>query len=149
MLLEFLCEIFIYQYVKVVIFITLMFGIYLLINNGSLIDVAWSLNHLVIGTSLYFKSQQTIKHHFAFILLFFWSFRLAGFLLYTRILPNHQDLRYTRLAQKYSEYVSEKKYFFLNYQLQALLSTITSIPLFFIFINGNMNIFTLIGFFIF
>ena len=45
-------DLFIKQWPKVIVSQTAMWGISMKINNPTLVDVSWGLNHFIVGTSI-------------------------------------------------------------------------------------------------
>lgn len=127
---------------SVVMFITWI--IYLIIKNPSIVDVSWGICISLCGY-IFFKNQpdHNISSYIIMILLIIWMVRLSGFLFYTRIIPRHIDPRYIDLKNSMSNI--ETINYLLNYQLQALLSSIISITLYFCFKNSDINILFIIG----
>jgi steroid 5-alpha reductase family enzyme len=97
----------------------LMWGLYRLLKNPSVVDVSWSMGLMISG--LLYLSQQPLnaRHIVIGTLLIAWALRLAIYLGITRIAKGHQDKRYTRLSDAWT--ISPALGFFLNFQLQGLL----------------------------
>ena len=124
-------DLFAKHYIKIAISQLVMWGISTAISNPTLVDVAWGFNHIIVGVGV--LSLNYPKLSFPSIigssLLFLWFFRLSGFLFYNRIYNRHVDPRYEKLAQRRD--INKTAYYFIQFQLQGVLSVLTSIPLYF------------------
>lgn len=109
--------------------------IYRIIKNPSVVDTSWSIGLMVSGLIYLWSIPPTPRSTLISILLILWAFRLGGFLLYTRILQGHRDKRYSELANHWK--INQALGFFLNFQLQGLLIFIIS--LIFLFISNTNN----------
>ena len=136
-----LYELFVKQYWRVFASQQLMFGISYYINNPTLIDVAWGFNHLIIGVGIASKGFTNFSNLFqktnliGLGLTSIWFIRLSGFIFYYRIINHYKDPRYKELANNRN--MSEISFSFIQFQLQGILSTLTSIPLFYALKNGR------------
>lgn len=121
-----------------------MFGISYLIQNPTLVDVSWVLNHKIIALGLAsknFTSFQSILKPTRLILLSLttiWAIRLGGFIFYYRIWNNHIDPRYKEISKKNT--LNDTVFSFLQFQIQGILSTITAIPLFYALKNSSRKL---------
>lgn len=63
------------------------FGIYKYTDNPGVVDVAWTIGHLVVGGvyASHFNALQSSCGQIMFGLLSLWAVRLAGHLFYHRI----------------------------------------------------------------
>jgi steroid 5-alpha reductase family enzyme len=110
------------------------------LKNPTLVDVAWGANHFLIGYSVYaangFKASSL-----GFGILALWFARLSGFLFYNRIWNRHVDPRYEALRKNRNEII----YYFYQFQIQGILLTFTSIPLYFAFQQRNLHFLNYVG----
>ena len=108
-----------------------------------IIDFFWIFNHLVVATSLLYKSYSNgestlhITYFLQYLLMWFWFARLGGFLLFSRVLTGHEDKRYVALRKRFPNKMS--LYFFFNYQLQAVLLIFTSSTLYWSFYKRSQD----------
>ena len=133
-----LYDLFSKHYLKVAISQGVMWGISMIIANPTLVDVAWGFNHVIVGVSI--LSQNYPKYSYPSLigggLLLLWFIRLSGFLFYNRIYKEKfVDPRYEKMAEKRK--MNKTAYYFIQFQLQGVLSTLTSIPLYFALSAGR------------
>ena len=102
----------------------LMWGIYRLLKNPSVVDVSWSIGLMVAGLIYLSASPLNTRHLVIASLLIAWALRLAIYLGMTRVAKGHIDKRYTTLSTAWT--ISPSLGFFLNFQLQGLLIFILS-----------------------
>lgn len=144
-LLTALKDLFLKQLPKVALMELVMFGISRLIDNPTIVDVTWCINHWLVGTSiatnnftnlsLVFSGRKNTIH---FALLSAWLARLGGFLLYTRIIKPYVDPRYKTLATKAK--INQNLYYFLQFQGQGVLSIMTAMPLYYLFNQNSQEL---------
>ena len=128
-----------------------MSGVSYLIDNPTLVDVSWGLNHFIISSVFILKqSSPNLANFFkaplsllkgnnqkiAFLLLSVWFVRLSGFIFYHRIWKKHKDPRYEMLAK--SNKTKETVFSLFQFQLQAVMTIFTAAPLYFIFSNPQI-----------
>jgi steroid 5-alpha reductase family enzyme len=137
-LLTCLKDLFVRQLPKVAVTEFVMWGLSTYINNPTLVDVTWCLNHWIVGTSIATQNFTDLslvlsgrKNLLHWGLLSMWLVRLGGFLFYTRIMKPYVDPRYKSMAAKRN--MNESLYYFMQFQFQGVLSMITAIPLYFLF----------------
>ena len=121
-------------------------GISSIIDNTTLVDVAWGFNHFLFAAATAatdsFKNFSIFSNQprklVGFLLISFWFTRLSGFLFKERIFKRHVDPRYVEMAQKRKM----NKYFFgfFQFQLQGLLSLITGFSINYVFLNPATTI---------
>lgn len=104
--------------------------LYRLYNNPSIVDFFWPIGLMVSGLIYLFSSLLTSRTLILAILLTIWSLRLAGYLWFTRLRFSHVDKRYIALSNQSK--LNHSLGFFLNFQLQGLLIFIISLVFFFI-----------------
>jgi len=113
---------------------SLMWGLYRILKNPSVVDVSWSLGLMISGL-IYLRfaplSSRTVT---IAIFLILWALRLALYLWYTRIRKGHIDKRYIELSNNWK--ISPSLGFFINFQLQGLLILIISSVFFLISKSG-------------
>ncbi len=98
-------------------------------KNAVIADVAWGLG--IMGAALYHQAlHPSYPLIFALVL---WASRLSGFIFWTRLKPNLQDVRYEHL--KKSSPHSSNLHFLINCQFQGFLQGVIAIP--FLFTKAN------------
>lgn len=102
----------------------LVWGVYRLLKNPSVVDVSWSLGLMMSGLIYLNIMPFTQRNAVISALLVLWALRLAGYLWYTRIRQGHVDKRYTELSNQWK--INQSLGFFLNFQLQGLLIFVIS-----------------------
>ncbi|MDF1758361.1 MAG: DUF1295 domain-containing protein [Legionellaceae bacterium] len=125
-----------------------IWGLYKLLKNPSVVDVSWSIGLMISGLIYLFNSQPTNKIIVTSTLLSIWALRLAGYLWYTRVRHGHVDKRYTKLSDDWK--ISKSLGFFLNFQLQGILIIIISSVFFWVAKSSynQLNIFDFLGIFL-
>ncbi len=133
-----------HYYPKVLISQTIFWAISTFaIKNPTLVDVAWGANHFLIGYSV--LSANGFKGNLlGFALVGAWFLRLSGFLFYNRIWNRHVDPRYEHLRKNRNEIL----YYFFQFHLQGVLSTLTAIPIYFALQQRKLNVFNFVGVFL-
>jgi steroid 5-alpha reductase family enzyme len=134
------------QHFKQVVFVVegVQLGMFMLsfvIQNPTLVDIAWGLIHFLVGTLVLVNNENkellfTPKNVLGYALLALWFFRISGFLGYYRIWNRHIDPRYTMLAKQRK--VNETLYSLFQFFLQGLFVILTSIPVFYV-LNENYH----------
>ena len=93
---------------------SVMWGLYRLLKNPSVIDVSWSLGLMISGFIYLSMTALSLRIMVIGFLLMVWALRLAGYLWYTRIKLGHVDKRYTELSNDWK--ISPSVGFFINFQ---------------------------------
>ncbi|WP_299496272.1 DUF1295 domain-containing protein [uncultured Shewanella sp.] len=113
------------------------------IHNPSVIDVFWPMTILLASLILAGGMASGLISQLLQLLLLLWSLRLAGYLLFKRVLPHHLDKRYTYISSSWDG--SKKIGFFLHFQLQGVLAVVIALPFLFIDHHLSFNFFNGIG----
>ena len=106
--------------------IAIMSGAYVvsrLIKNPTVVDVCWGLGIAAVVT--YMAQFYTTADRYQWgmlIMVLFWSFRLSGFLFWTRVARSHVDRRYQRLQDKWGRLKEVKTV--LNFYFQGFLQAV-------------------------
>lgn len=111
-------------YVYLFLQMSLIWIIYRLSKNPSVVDVSWSIGLMVAGLIYLWSQSYTLRNVIISALLILWSLRLASYLWITRIRKGLVDKRYTELSSNWK--ISQSLGFFINFQLQALFILIIS-----------------------
>lgn len=120
-------------YFYLVLQMSVVWIIYRLVKNPSIVDVSWPLGLMITGLIYLWTQPITLRITIVSSLLIIWSLRLASYLWLTRIRKRHVDKRYVQLSDNWK--ISKSLGFFLNFQLQAILIFIVSIVFLFIGIS--------------
>jgi len=117
---------------------SIMWGLYRILKNPSVVDVSWSLGLMVSGLMYLSFTPLSFRTLIIGILLILWALRLAFHLWFTRIRKGHVDKRYIELSSNWK--ISPSLGFFINFQLQGLLTLIISSIFFLIGKSGPTHI---------
>jgi steroid 5-alpha reductase family enzyme len=98
--------------------------LYRILKNPSIVDVAWSLGLMVSGLIYLWSGPFNFRITMISCVLILWGLRLAGFLWYTRIRVGKVDKRYTALSNNWK--IAKSLGFFFNFQLQGFFILIIS-----------------------
>jgi len=108
-------------------------------DNAGFVDVSWAFCTALIG--IYFVYMNTeifiLRNYIAAIMIGFWGFRLAYFLL-KRVLKENEDRRYHYMKQycgKYAQLVM-----FIFFQLQATWAVLFALTILAVVSNKNINL---------
>ncbi|CAD8061867.1 unnamed protein product [Paramecium primaurelia] len=106
-------------------------------NHECIVDVAYSISHLVAGVVYFiFSTISTPAKIINILLVALWSLRLGGFLCVTRVLVGFKDERYDNIFSEYNADKFKKDLMvFVQFMFQGLIVFVTSIPLYFLFLN--------------
>ena len=101
--------------------------IHLLIRNAAIVDVGWAAGPGLLAlfyayAAHGYPARKVLIASMAAI----WSFRLASYLLFTRVIGHPEEGRYLQLRQDWKTYLPLR--FFLFFQFQALLDLVLSLP---------------------
>lgn len=130
-MLDFLYEMWAYQYPKVAFGMLILWLTYLKSKVECTVDFGWVMNQFIVGFSLCIQYYKNVNYRgwVEFGILCFW-FLLLGGMLFFRVISGYKDQRYLNLAESSK---SKALYFLFQYELQAVLATLTSTPLYFVF----------------
>jgi len=105
---------------------------YLVNKNPCIVDVGYTVSHLVVGTSLAlsYAGKSLFKPLILWSALGLWCARLAGYLYATRASTQTKDARYESIVGKIKW---RDAFFFANFQFQAMIVVITSSTLYWVF----------------
>lgn len=117
---------------------SIMWGLYRILKNPSVVDVSWSLGLMVSGLIYLSLAPFNFRTLIISFLLILWALRLAFYLGYTRIRKGHVDKRYVQLSTNWK--INPSLGFFINFQLQGLLILIISSVFFLIGKSGRTHI---------
>lgn len=101
-----------------------------IIKNPSIIDSFWALGLMSAGLIYLWPHYASSRYQIIMLLLCIWGFRLAFYLLFTRIFKREVDKRYLQLSKTWRNY-------FLNFQFQGLLIFLVSACFYFVAHSGH------------
>lgn len=107
-------------------------------KNITYIDFGWAVNHFIVGLFYYCFNEcyHYIEGNIFFVILFIWSFRLA-YHLSKRICREFSDPRYEMVFSEYT--INRNILYFIQFELQAFLTALTSSCLYFIFRDNKLT----------
>jgi steroid 5-alpha reductase family enzyme len=115
-------------------------------NDASAVDVGWAAGLGLLGVfyALFASGDYERRVVLAFVVSF-WSFRLAGYLLFNRVLGKAEDRRYRSLRAQWGSKAQQNFFFF--YQAQGLLAVLLSVPFLVIAFNPlrSIHLFEILG----
>lgn len=117
---------------------TIIWILYRVSKNPSIVDVSWSLGLMVAGLIYLWHQPATFRSAVISGLLILWALRLAGYLFFTRIAKGIVDKRYVALSDKWK--MAKSLGFFLNFQLQGVFILILSIVFLFAATNAPASL---------
>lgn len=109
-----------------IVFMLIAWLLYLKTKLPSIADVAWPLGLFSVATIYLQFTASSMKTELILGLLFAWTIRLGGYLLFTRLLRGNIDKRYVALSQKWS--MRKNTGFLFHYQLQGSFIFIIAMP---------------------
>ena len=132
-MVDFLYEMWAYQYPKAAFVMLILWLAFLCTNITCIVDFGWVLNHWVVGISLCLQYYARVNYRgwVELGILTFWFALLGGALLH-RVIQAQPDKRYEELGKSK---VPRPLFFFIQYELQAILLIFTATPLYFVFRN--------------
>jgi steroid 5-alpha reductase family enzyme len=108
-------------------------------KDASLVDVVWAAGLGLLGIFYALVASGEFERRVMLAcVVSFWSFRLAGYLLFNRVLGKAEDRRYRSLRAQWGR--NAPRNFFFFYQAQGLLDVLLSIPFLVIAFNPRPSI---------
>src|SRR5580704_5825460 len=112
------------------IVIALMFVLWLIhlpLRNAAVIDVGWALGLAVLALYYAYAGPGYKARKYALaVVVGFWGFRLAAYLLFSRVIGHPEEGRYVELRKEWKRHLPLRFLFF--FEFQALLDVILSAP---------------------
>ncbi|MCA9386078.1 DUF1295 domain-containing protein [Candidatus Dojkabacteria bacterium] len=128
---------------NIAIFFGVVFALSIILKRNDIVDVAWGLGFVVIGSTLIYTQEGSLRYILLFGLILTWGMRLAMHILFRLInKKGKEDFRYAQWREEWGSFVYVRS-FFQIYVLQALLMLVISSPLV-IVIQDNSSEITLI-----
>jgi steroid 5-alpha reductase family enzyme len=101
--------------------------IHLLLRNAAVVDVGWAAGlGLLAGYYAYAGPGYPARKYAIAAMAGAWSLRLAGYLLFARVLGHPEEGRYVQLRQEWKTNLPLR--FLLFFEFQALLDLVLSLP---------------------
>lgn len=108
----------------------LLWLLQLVTKEPAVADVGWSMNVALLSLLYFiFASGNGLHRTISLIMGSFWGFRLAGYVLFARILGKQKDLRYQDAQKSWSGKAGVT--LFLWFVLQGILAALFSLPFLF------------------
>lgn len=100
---------------------------HLAIRNAAIVDVGWAAGLGLLAIYYAFAAHGYAARRYAIsTMAAIWSFRLASYLLFARVIGHSEEGRYVQLRQDWKTYLPLRFFFF--FQFQALLDLVLSLP---------------------
>src|SRR5580704_16525008 len=126
------------------IVIALMFVLWLIhlpLRNAAVIDVGWALGLAVLALYYAYAGPGYKARKYALaVMVGFWGFRLAAYLLFARVIGHPEEGRYVQLRKEWKRHLGLRFLFF--FEFQALLDVVLSAP----FLLASLNVNAPLGF---
>src|SRR5579863_2057861 len=114
--------------------------IHLAIRNAAVVDVGWALCLALLAIYYAFAGPGYTARKFAMAAMVgFWGFRLAGYLLFARVIGHPEEGRYVQLRKEWKRHLALRFLFF--FEFQALLDVVLSAP----FLIASLNVSSPLG----
>ena len=105
----------------------ILWSIHLLMRNASIVDVGWALGLGLLGIYYAWAGPGYAARKYAIATMAgFWGLRLAGYLLFTRVIGQPEEGRYVQLRKEWKTNLPIRFLFF--FEFQALLDVALSMP---------------------
>jgi steroid 5-alpha reductase family enzyme len=113
------------------ILVAMMFVLWLIhlpMRNAALVDVGWGAGLALLAIYYAVAGPGYAPRKYAIACMVgFWGFRLAGFLLFARVVGHPEEGRYVQLRKEWKRHLGLRFLFF--FEFQALLCVVLSAPL--------------------
>jgi len=101
--------------------------VHLAIRNAAIVDVGWALCLALLAIYYAIAGPGYSPRKYAMAAMVgFWGFRLAGYLLFARVLGHPEEGRYVQLRKEWKRHLALRFLFF--FEFQALLDIVLSVP---------------------
>ncbi|HUE43988.1 MAG TPA: DUF1295 domain-containing protein [Candidatus Sulfotelmatobacter sp.] len=119
------------------IMVAMMFVLWLVhfpLRNAAIIDVGWAAGLATLAIYYAIAGPGYGARNFALaVMVGFWGFRLAAYLLFARVLGHPEEGRYVQLRKEWKRHLGLRFLFF--FEFQALLDVVLSAPFLFACLN--------------
>lgn len=113
-------------------------GVSVAIDNHTLVDVAWGLNHFIFAgvtatnnLTDFSLLKSNPRNVIGMLLISLWFTRLSGFLFKERIFKKHQDPRYAEMSKNRN--MNNNLHTLMQFQLQGFMSLFTGFSINYLF----------------
>jgi steroid 5-alpha reductase family enzyme len=101
--------------------------VHLLNDNAAVVDVGWAAGLAILAIYYAYAGPGYSARKWAIAAMVgFWGFRLAGFLLFARVIGHPEEGRYVQLRKEWKKNLALRFLFF--FEFQALLDVVLSLP---------------------
>jgi len=110
----------------VAVFMAALWALHLMIRNAGIIDVGWSASLPMLALFYAGRLSGGGRSWLLALIVAIWGFRLAVYLLVTRVIGQPEEGRYLEIRRGYGAHDTAR--FLLFFQAQALIAVILSLP---------------------
>lgn len=104
-----------------------LWAIHFLIKDAAIVEVGWAAGLAILGGYYaYGAPGYPVRKWAIAVMTGIWGLRLAGYLLFSRVIGHSEEGRYVQLRREWKTNVGLRFLFF--YEFQALLDVILSLP---------------------
>jgi steroid 5-alpha reductase family enzyme len=123
-------ELVVYGTLLMIAWMTLLWWVHLRLHNAGIVDFGWATG-LVMLAALYaaMGPGYALRKTLILAMVAIWGLRLAGHLLFDRIIGKPEDPRYATLRESWQKNLKFK--LFLFFQIQGALDVLLSLPFLF------------------
>lgn len=115
--------------VLLVIYFTILFIIAQLLNNNSIVDLAWGPGFIIVALASYFSTvTPTFAGMWVTLLVLIWGMRLF-YHLARRNIGKPEDYRYVNMRKRWGNHLPRLKAYLNVFVLQGVLLYIVSLPI--------------------
>ncbi|WP_160671757.1 DUF1295 domain-containing protein [Clostridium sp. C8-1-8] len=130
-------SIYIFSALILLCYFVIFFVIGQIVNNNSIVDIAWGLGFVIVAISTYFiKSDMSLRSTLLTCLITIWGVRLSLY-IGKRNIGKGEDYRYVNMRKRWGTTLPRLKAFLNVYVLQGVLLYIIAQPI--LLVNGNVN----------
>jgi steroid 5-alpha reductase family enzyme len=110
--------------------------IHLIVHNAALVDVGWAAGLAILAIYYAIAGPGYPARKWAIASMAgFWGLRLAGYLLFARVVGQSEEGRYAQLRKEWKTYLPLRFLFF--FEFQAVLDVLLSLPFLLACLNPN------------
>ncbi len=126
-------------FLLVVTLMGVLWWIHLEIKNAGIVDFGWALGLALLGALYaYLGWGYGPRRALVACMALIWGLRLAGLVLFDRVVNKPEDARYKTLREHWKSDVPLK--FFLFFEMQGILDLLLALPFLFMSINVRIGI---------
>lgn len=123
-------------YLAVFILFSLIWILYLYLNNAAVVDIGWGLGFIIISLIYILLGEGfNQKNILYFIIISAWGLRIMFYLFKRFLHEKVEDKRYQKLRLEWKTHIPVKFFFF--FQFQALLEIVLSLPFLFVSMDST------------